>query len=259
MPAVDRDTAEGIGRATRRLRGVGDPVMTEVFNEFNRCPPKGQVAFARTWVKKIAESLEETWPLLYEMLKVIEESEIYKKAFEVGNSKNAVSYETFANYFESVVKRPFAEWSELENTYHYVTRYAPELFTKPYAEAESIRLRAQAHAEEAEPLAEHGEIGRGRDRGDHITSKGRGTAAEYLTRRIARDRPDILAAMKRGEYPSVRAAAKAAGIIKEKTGPLTDEEWRELQEALSGAGITRVRQLMQKLADYHHSPCVFSE
>lgn len=40
-----------------------------------------------------------------------------------------------------------------------------------------------------------------------------GTDSEYLTARIARDRPDILERMKAGEYRSVRSAAIDAGII----------------------------------------------
>jgi hypothetical protein len=44
-----------------------------------------------------------------------------------------------------------------------------------------------------------------------------GETSAYLTARIARDRPDILEEMKAGKYKSVRAAAKAAGIIKETT------------------------------------------
>jgi len=41
-----------------------------------------------------------------------------------------------------------------------------------------------------------------------------GNSAEYLTARIARDRPDILDDMKAGKYRSVRAAAIDAGIVK---------------------------------------------
>ena len=53
------------------------------------------------------------------------------------------------------------------------------------------------------------------------------TNADYLTARIARDRPDILERMKAGEFPSVRAAALEAGIvrrvaIKEKGEPMGD-------------------------------------
>lgn len=43
----------------------------------------------------------------------------------------------------------------------------------------------------------------------------RGNTAPYLSARIARDRPDILEKMKKGEYKSVRAAAKDAGIVRE--------------------------------------------
>lgn len=41
--------------------------------------------------------------------------------------------------------------------------------------------------------------------------------ADYLTARIARDRPDILDRMKAGEFPSVRSAGIAAGIVKVPT------------------------------------------
>jgi len=41
----------------------------------------------------------------------------------------------------------------------------------------------------------------------------KGNNAKYLTARIARDNPEILEGMKRGEYRSARAAAIAAGII----------------------------------------------
>ncbi len=44
---------------------------------------------------------------------------------------------------------------------------------------------------------------------NNITLKTRGTAADYLTARIARDNPDILQRMKAGEFKSVRQAANA--------------------------------------------------
>jgi hypothetical protein len=47
------------------------------------------------------------------------------------------------------------------------------------------------------------------------TSTKRGETSEYLTACIARDKPKILEEMKAGKYQSVRAAAKAAGLIKE--------------------------------------------
>jgi hypothetical protein len=41
-----------------------------------------------------------------------------------------------------------------------------------------------------------------------------GTSAAYLAARIKRDHPEIAAAVERGEYPSMRQAALAAGIVK---------------------------------------------
>lgn len=48
------------------------------------------------------------------------------------------------------------------------------------------------------------------------TTKVNDRGANYLLRRLARDRPDILAAYERGEYATPTAAARAAGI---KVGP----------------------------------------
>jgi hypothetical protein len=42
----------------------------------------------------------------------------------------------------------------------------------------------------------------------------RGTNADYLTARIARDRPDILGRLEAGESRSVRAAAREAGLVR---------------------------------------------
>jgi hypothetical protein len=50
--------------------------------------------------------------------------------------------------------------------------------------------------------------------GDNITKAVRGTDADYLTARIARDAPAVLERMKAGEFKSVRAAAIAAGVVK---------------------------------------------
>jgi hypothetical protein len=64
---------------------------------------------------------------------------------------------------------------------------------------------ARAQVEHRKPGAHH----------DNIMMSRQGTSAAYLLRRLARDHPEILAAYEAGEFPSVRAAAKEAGIIKE--------------------------------------------
>jgi hypothetical protein len=68
-------------------------------------------------------------------------------------------------------------------------------------------------AMEAKPLAKNGEIGNGRGRCDNVTPTKRGNDPQYLTARIARDRPDIQERMKQGEFKSVRAAATVAQVF----------------------------------------------
>lgn len=78
-------------------------------------------------------------------------------------------------------------------------------------EAERIfRVRA---AKEGPSLQRTGRPSKG-DRG-HLLLKGSNPSRRAA--RLKRDHPDIFAALERGEYRSVRAAAKAAGLVKEKT------------------------------------------
>jgi hypothetical protein len=80
----------------------------------------------------------------------------------------------------------------------------------------------QVLAQNAEPLKsveeaarENGRLGGKGNRNQDRQSTPVKRDSDYLTARIARDRPDILEDMKRGKYTSVRSAAKAAGIVKE--------------------------------------------
>lgn len=84
------------------------------------------------------------------------------------------------------------------------------------------RKSAQARAQAPKPLAAHGGIGQGRNRVDVINSNG-GTGADYLTARIARDHPAILERMRAGEFSSVRAAAREAGIVKPRVSVAVDD------------------------------------
>jgi hypothetical protein len=63
------------------------------------------------------------------------------------------------------------------------------------------------------PLASHGERA---EQGDNITLSKRGTDTTYTLRRLARDNPELLDAIERGEL-SVNAAAIQAGIRKKPT------------------------------------------
>lgn len=74
-----------------------------------------------------------------------------------------------------------------------------------------------AAARQQGPLAANGAIGNGRSSLDIVKPTQGGNDSTYLARRLLRDAPDIFAALERGEYRSVHAAAKAAGIIRQKS------------------------------------------
>lgn len=59
-------------------------------------------------------------------------------------------------------------------------------------------LPERAENAEAQPVGPHGGS---REQGAYSTLKRGSTQADYLARRIARDRPDVLARMKLGEFP----------------------------------------------------------
>jgi hypothetical protein len=67
---------------------------------------------------------------------------------------------------------------------------------------------------EVQPLAEHG--GDRVEQGYDITLP-RGTSASYLVRRLKRDAPEIAQELAQGKFPSARAAAIAAGIVRVPT------------------------------------------
>jgi hypothetical protein len=83
------------------------------------------------------------------------------------------------------------------------------------AAAQAVPAPSHAEAVKAQPRDKRGRVKPHSTVSDRVTNGTRGThGAEYLTARIARDAPAILERMKAGEFPSVRAAARAAGILK---------------------------------------------
>ena len=84
-------------------------------------------------------------------------------------------------------------------------------------EVDKALTPVQQKAMEAEPVARQGRPEQNKLDNCQVLSAenmGGGNSAEYLTARIARDRPDVLDDMKAGKYRSVRAAAIDAGIVK---------------------------------------------
>lgn len=112
---------------------------------------------------------------------------------------------------------------------------------------------ARQVALEAQPVGAHGgdrksaEASAHQPYNDKVDSDSAGAGAGYLAARLKRDRPDILDRVISGELPSMRAAAKEAGI------PLTETCTHALtpaafaRAALKHLGVNGCRALMAEL------------
>jgi len=120
--------AQGAGKAKRAAgKAVHGLTHTEVLADFYKLQSDdARAAFARTWLAKSSEALNETWSVVYELLKILEEKELYKKESSLNNSK---IYGSFQEFFEDTFKRPLEELARLEADYNYVSKYVHELFS----------------------------------------------------------------------------------------------------------------------------------
>jgi hypothetical protein len=169
--------------------------------------------YADHFLSRTAGVMDEIWPIFYELLKDVEDQELYRQPSYVGKR----TYGSFKQYFEERAGRPFKTWAQMESAYRYAQRFAPELLTNKLGDAITAQQRAQAldgktinKKRQGGPLTKEEKANPYNIR---VTEDGYGTNADYLTRRIARDHPDIFERMKAGEYKSVHAAALEAGIV----------------------------------------------
>lgn len=220
MTARAHDPGRGVLRAAR----YAPRRVAEALGEFHKLNNRdARAAFADHWIGLWARDFNEAWPMLYELLKLVEDDKLYQDPRRVGPGAGgsehgeASTYGSFSEYFEDRVGQSFGTWAELENTYQYAHQNMPGLFGEKFERAQVVASRtSELHGEIADGKSINSASNRHPAPGrDIITSRGDndgGTSAEYLTRRIVRDHPEIAERMKAGEYKSVRAAALDAGI-----------------------------------------------
>lgn len=141
----------------------------------------------------------------------------------VGSLKYALKSIRDGEYYKTLQDREgcdFATWEDfVQYTWPYGLGFNAAVADAIITEVDETRLIKTVAAEvmaKAEPAGKHGGPRKHGEQGDNITLD-RGTSTSYLAARIKRDRPDIAAAVERGEFSSMRSAAIAAGIIKQKT------------------------------------------
>ena len=236
------------------------PDVTEVISDYKRlASEEARAAFADHFLSRTAGMMEEIWPAFYELLKRIEDQRLYEKP---GYLVTDHQFGSFKDYWDYRVGQPFETWLELESTYQYAKRYAPDLLKKAFSIARSAKERATQGARALAEAAKAGMIindGPGpvsreeREANGYIISikdgLTGGTRAEYLARRIARDHPDVLDRMAAGEFPSITRAAIAAGITPRTQTIRIDDPGsaaRTLRKHMPREALARLVELLTK-------------
>lgn len=192
------------GRAQRVAVGLASRDYDKAFDEYRAMPTdETKAAYIDTLLLVLNGRMQDTWPIMYDALRIAKEYRYQED--DPG----------FEEYIKKKLGMNLRTWRDLEQTYQYARRVDPELFTQPFNTA---KRNAEKPGDMDEREIGIGKPGPGRgnktvDNRQPFYSETGGTSAAYLTARIARDRPDILAKMKAGEYKSVRKAAIDAGII----------------------------------------------
>lgn len=201
--AASQGAADGQLKAAAALsRTILHRDVRRVIDDYKRLDSEeAKARYADHFLSRAAGAMDEIWPTFYELLKCVKEGELFSKPGYLGGDR---TFDTFKEYFEHRVGRPFETWAELEGTYHYAEKYAPDLLRKAFSIARGAKERATQGARAIAQAIKDGLIlneGRGpltaeEQANGHIMSikaqGSHGTNAEYLMRRIARDRPDVL-------------------------------------------------------------------
>lgn len=181
---------------------------------------EAQAAFADHLVGVWAKEFEHSWPSVYELLRLIEEDELYRDPRRVGPKAPGGAathgkkdcYTSFADYFVDRVGQPLERWAELETTYRYAQTYGPEFFKRPYTEARIARLKHLAGDPDVAPPLSHG----GDRRSEAFQADGKngkdekhGNSVTYRIGKLKASHPEIVARMQNGEFRSVAEAERA--------------------------------------------------
>jgi len=193
--------SEGYGLAVAHARSDAVQQVLEDYKRFNT--QDARMAYADRWIGLCSSYFNDTWPAVYELLRLIKEEELYKDPKRMSGK----TFDSFSEYFMDRLGQPLEQWAELEETYHYAKEFGPALFNESFPNA-----RAAFGKHGGDRRSEQAKADQASDRRLKY-----GETAAYLTARLERDHPEIAEQLNAGEFKSARAAGIAAGIVKVPT------------------------------------------
>lgn len=221
------------------------PRLAELTLQYKRLNSReAQVAFIDTWLRTWAYDFEKTWPVIYQALEWVEKDELYKDPRAMSPDE---IYPDFKSYFEARLKKPFTMWMELEQTHHYVSKYAPDLIDKTWgiANAKAVEHYRKINNEDlankiASKQGQRTDLfdknflsNKNSDRKE--VSSPMGTTIAYALRRLRKDRPDIHQRVLNGELSA------HAGMI--------EADFRKKQPSRKLTPLDQLRRWWKKASD----------
>jgi hypothetical protein len=214
--------ADGKGASTSSLGRFFNADLRDAWRDFEALnTDDARSAFASHWLGYAAMALNKTWPMVYELGRVVRERGVFK-------AENGKTFANFEEYWTDRLGQPFAVWGELERTYHFAERAG--LLRLPYDEAKAAALAADAKnlpvmADVGNPNRSEAGTFTKRNNVTNGKAAGVGNRADAVVRRIkkaaAKGSEPAKAVLtelenKTGKYKSAAAAGRAAGVVKPK-------------------------------------------
>jgi hypothetical protein len=215
------------GRIQAAIYWPGQRLNTALRWEFEKLATDDErAAWVDKWARLAASDIDRCWDVLYRSLLIVREQELYKKA---GYMEDLQVRGSFREYWEAVVRKPFATWVELERTYRIVRDTDPGLlemlatgepkltYTEAKARAaDAVRQAAAQTTPEVAKKVKRGGDHRSKSRpdidrqSDRAGRQGIGRHTQMKLDRLASEREDLHARVVAGEL-SVTAACIEAG------------------------------------------------
>ena len=139
LPRRPRDTIpDSRWKAMTSSAGLLHPDVGHVLDDFAAFThPAARAAFADKWILRAARRFEATWQVLYQLLTLVDEQQLYAKTEALEDHQ---TFPSFQAYWEAKTGKSFDQWLELEQTYAYVCQFKPEMIDSLYAQAQKAAL-----------------------------------------------------------------------------------------------------------------------
>lgn len=198
-PMFAERSADGWVEAGQSYVGILSRDAREALEKFHRYgTDEARAAYADRLIERLGSHLEVTWPVLYELLRLVRDRSLFTE-----------KYPGFQEYFEARLGQPFSRWVELESTYQFAHQYAPDLLGEKYEKAKEEQRKRGAQPGNQNAAKEKTNVD---NRNIRFSPRPTGTTVARALRHLkSQQRHDLVECVESGQM-SANAAMQAAGL-----------------------------------------------